>query len=182
MKRMTTLLLGCLALATTAVSNAAGFRLSSPDVQEMKPIGPSLYANSFGCSGENLVPRLEWNNSPVGTRSYALTLHDEDAPTGSGFWHWVVYDIPANTTGLKGGRDGGSLPAGAVQGNTDLGKPGFMGPCPPPGRKHRYRWTLHALKVDKLPIETGATAALVGFYLWQNELAKTSLTVIAGPR
>ena len=163
-------------------AHAAEFELSSPDVRQMQPIAPAYYWNNFGCSGENMAPRLEWKNPPAGTRSYAVTLHDDDAPTGSGFWHWVVYDIVADADGLAGGKNGGALPAGAVQGNTDLGKSGFFGPCPPVGREHRYRWTLHALKVDKLPVAADASPALVGFILWQNRLAEVSLTVTAGPR
>ncbi len=83
---------------------------------------------------------------------------------------------------LAGGVNGGELPAQAVEGNTDIGKPGFFGPCPPVGRKHNYVYTVHALKVSKLPVDKSATPALVGFYLWQNSLGKATLKLRAGPR
>jgi Raf kinase inhibitor-like YbhB/YbcL family protein len=94
----------------------------------------------------------------------------------------VAYDIPATTTSLAGGVNGTALPTGAVEGNTDLGKSGFFGPCPPVGRKHNYVYTVHALKVAKLPVDAGASPALVGFMLWQNTIEKTTFKVTAGPR
>lgn len=87
------------------------------------------------------MPNLAWMNVPKDTKSFAVTFYDKDAPTGSGFWHWVAYDIPADTKGLPGGVNGGTLPEGTVEGNTDLGKPGFFEPCPPVGRKHNYVYT-----------------------------------------
>ncbi|MDQ7989729.1 MAG: YbhB/YbcL family Raf kinase inhibitor-like protein [Candidatus Dactylopiibacterium sp.] len=172
-----------LALAGAGLSaQAAGFSLASSDIQAGATVGADMYWNSFGCSGKNVMPALSWKDAPAGTRSFAVTFYDKDAPTGSGFWHWVLYDIPAGTTRLAGGAHGGALPAGAVEGNTDLGKPGFMGPCPPVGRQHRYVYTVHALKVDKLPVDAGASPALVGFFLWQNRLAEATLDIKAGPR
>jgi len=161
---------------------AAGFSLQSPQLPDQSKIKAEHYWNNFGCTGGNVMPELKWKNPPVGTQSFAITLHDKDAPTGSGFWHWVVYDIASATTGLPGGVNAGALPAGAKEGNTDLGKPGFFGPCPPVGREHRYTFTIHALKVDKLPVEAGASPALVGFTIWQNSLGKSSFQVKAGPR
>lgn len=170
-----------LSLALPA-AHAADFSLRSKHLADGGSIDARHYWNNFGCTGGNVMPDLEWRNAPAGTKSFAVTFHDKDAPTGSGFWHWVAYDIPAGTTALAGGADGGALPAGSAEGNTDLGKPGFFGPCPPVGRTHHYVYTVHALKVDKLPVDKGATAALVGFHLWQNELGKATLTVKAGPR
>ena len=169
------------ALSTQAVQ-AADFELSSKALKKGAPIAAANYWNNFGCTGGNVMPDLAWKNAPVGTKSFAVTFYDKDAPTGSGFWHWVAYDIPATVTALPGGLNGGTLPAGAVEGNTDLGKPGFFGPCPPVGRKHSYLFTVHALKVDKLPVDKAAGPALVGFFLWQNTIAKTSFDVVAGPR
>ena len=122
----------------------------------------------MGCTGESKSPALEWKNPPAGTKSFALMVHDPDAPTGcAGFWHWIVYNIPADATSLPegaGDATGSGLPKGAVQGNTDMGKPGYVGPCPPPGpTKHHYNFMLYPLKVDKLDVPPGATAAYVGF-------------------
>lgn len=127
------------------------------------------------------MPDLAWSNAPKDTKSFAVTFFDKDAPTGSGFWHWVAYAIPADTTGLPGGANGGPLPAGTVEGNTDLGKPGFFGPCPPAGRQHPYEYTVHALKVAKLPVDKDVGPATVGFFLWQNGFAKATLAVKIEP-
>lgn len=169
-------------LALAPAAQAADFRLSSQALKPGAAIAAEHYWNNFGCTGGNLMPDLAWKNAPAGTQSFAVTFYDKDAPTGSGFWHWVAYDIPAATTGLPGGVNGSPLPEGAVQGNTDLGKPGFFGPCPPVGRLHHYVYTVHALKTAKLPVDAGASPALVGFMLWQNTIAKATLTVQAGPR
>lgn len=148
-----------------------------------KPIPADYYANSFGCNAKNMSPRLEWKNPPEGTKSFALTFYDKDAPTGSGFWHYVVFDIPADVTKFEeGDLAQAKIPAGAVESNTDAGKPGFFGPCPPVGRKHTYAYTVYALKVDKLGVPANSPAAYVGFNLWMNTLDKASFTVTAGPR
>ena len=183
MNRTTQLLLILASLIPAAGSApAADFELTSKTFAPGAKIGAQHYWNNFGCSGGNVMPDLAWRNAPAGTRSFAVTFYDKDAPTGSGFWHWVVYDIPATAAGLPGGANGGALPAGAVEGNTDLGKPGFAGPCPPVGRQHDYVYSVYALKVDKLPVERAFGPALVGFFLWQNTLGKATLDVMAGPR
>lgn len=177
-----TLLTAAAAAIGTFVSIAAhaagGFALTSPELKANQPIKAEQYANVFGCTGAGSSPALEWKNAPAGTKSFAVTYYDKDAPTGSGFWHWVVYDIPANVTRL----DAGKVPPGAVEGNTDVGKSGYVGSCPPPGRKHQYVYTVHALKTDKLDIPAGATAAYAGFVIYGNTIAKATLPVIAGPR
>lgn len=135
--------------------------------------------NGFGCTGENRSPQLSWSNAPDGTKSFAITMYDPDAPTGSGWWHWVVFDIPADTKELPAGA--GSLndkgmPLGAVQSMTDFGAIGYSGPCPPPGHgPHRYIITIHALKTDKLGQDEKSGAAMVGFNLNLHTLAKASL-------
>ena len=164
-----------------ADDSASAFSLES-NLADNSRFPPEYYWNQFGCSGENIAPRLTWQNVPAGTKSFAVTLYDKDAPTGSGFWHRVVYDIPAQVSTLAGGVNGGALPSGAIEANTDLGKLGFFGPCPPEGREHSYVWTVHALDVAQLPIDKGSTPALVGFYLWQHRLGEASLTLLAGPR
>jgi Raf kinase inhibitor-like YbhB/YbcL family protein len=171
--------LSALALSA-AVANA--FELST-NIPTGKSIPADYYWNSFGCSGKNKSPMLEWKNAPAGTKSFAITFHDEDAPTGSGFWHYVAYDLPADTSRVaEDALSKGALPEGTVEGNTDLGKPGFFGPCPPAGRKHNYTYTVHALKVEKLGVPKESTAAFVSFNLWMNTLGKASFKVSAGPR
>jgi Raf kinase inhibitor-like YbhB/YbcL family protein len=166
-----------------AASAAGNFTLTSTDISAKKPIDDKHVFNSFGCSGGNVSPELSWKGAPSGTKSFALTAYDPDAPTGSGWWHWVVYNIPASTTSLPSGAGDAKspkLPEGAVQGNTDFGTPGYGGPCPPPGKPHRYIFTVFALDTDKLDIPQGATAAFVGFNLHGHTLAKASLTAKYG--
>jgi Raf kinase inhibitor-like YbhB/YbcL family protein len=135
--------------------------------------------NSFGCNGENVSPQLFWENPPLGTKSFAVTIFDEDAPTGSGWWHWLIFDIPSTTSELKSGVGNISLnlsPKGSLQSITDFKSPGYGGPCPPEGSKaHKYVVTIFALKTDKLGLDTTANPALVGFMLEQNVLEKASL-------
>ncbi len=133
----------------------------------------------FGCGGGNKSPQLRWEEAPAGAKSFALTCFDPDAPTGSGFWHWVVVNIAPDVTELPldaGNPASGKLPAGALQVRTDFGKPGYGGPCPPQGdHPHRYLFTVHAVSMDKLPVTADTAAAVVGFYLNFNTLAKASL-------
>ncbi len=133
----------------------------------------------FGCGGGNQSPHLSWADAPAGTKSFAVTCFDPDAPTGSGFWHWVVVNIPPGVTELAldaGNHASGKLPAGALQVRTDFGKPGYGGPCPPPGdHPHRYLFTVFAVSMDTLPVTADTSAAVVGFYLNFNTLAKASL-------
>ena len=127
----------------------------------------------FGCRGGNRSPHLRWEDAPAGTRSFAVLCFDPDAPTGSGFWHWVVVNIPPGVSELP--ADAGN-PAGALQVRTDFGKPGYGGPCPPEGdHPHRYLFTVHAVSLDTLPVTADTAAAVVGFYLNFNTLAKASL-------
>jgi Raf kinase inhibitor-like YbhB/YbcL family protein len=133
----------------------------------------------FGCSGGNKSPHLHWEEAPEGTKSFAITCFDPDAPTGSGFWHWVVVNIPPHITELPldaGNPASGKLPADALQVRTDFGKPGYGGPAPPEGdHPHRYIFTIHAVSMDKLPVTADTSAAVVGFQLNFNSLDKTSL-------
>ncbi|WP_244918398.1 YbhB/YbcL family Raf kinase inhibitor-like protein [Phaeobacter gallaeciensis] len=153
------------------------FILSSPELASGQSIPAKYYWNNFGCSGENARPELSWSGAPEGTKSFALTFYDKDAPTGSGFWHWSVYNIPLNATGI-----GTDIPKGAIENNTDLNQPGFFGPCPPVGRTHSYVYTVYALSVPSLDLPENASAALAGFFYNSNTLATATLEVIAGPR
>jgi Raf kinase inhibitor-like YbhB/YbcL family protein len=167
------------AAPATAQTRAGHFKLTSPDIKAGSRIATRHVFNGMGCTGENVSPTLQWSGAPAATKSFAVTVYDPDAPTGSGFWHWVVYNIPASTTSLPAGAGGanGSLPGGATQGITDFGQPGYGGPCPPAGDKpHRYIFTVFALKVDHLDLPATATPAYVGFNLYGNMLAKTTFT------
>src|SRR6266540_3928100 len=135
-------------------------------------------AFGFGCAGGNESPHLAWSAVPEGTRSFAVTCFDPDAPTGSGFWHWVVVNVPATVHELPRGAGSGNqgLPAGALQVRTDFSAPGYGGPCPPEGdHPHRYLFTVHAVGLDSLPVEADTSAAVVGFYLHFNTLEKADL-------
>ena len=161
-------------------SRRVPFKLTSPDIRPNGPIAMEQVFNGFGCSGQNLSPALGWSGAPRDARSFALLVHDPDAPTGgAGWWHWLVVNIPAGATGLSkdaGRADGSRLPPGCVQVDTDFGGPGWGGPCPPAGDKpHRYNFTLYALQVDRLDV-SGASPALVGYMVNGNAVAKARLT------
>ena len=161
-----------------AGAHAAGFTLSSPTVKPGSMLTSAQVYKGFGCAGGNTSPALKWSGEPAGTKSFAVTVYDPDAPTGSGWWHWVVYNIPASTHELPegaGAAEGKNLPAGAVQGRTDFGSAAFGGACPPPGDKpHRYIFTVYALKTDKIEAPADASAALIGFMIHANQLGKAS--------
>lgn len=136
--------------------------------------------NGFGCTGGNISPELSWENAPKNTKSFAITVYDTDAPTGSGWWHWVVFDISKNKTNLPSGF-GNIDSKDAIQSMTDYGKSGFGGACPPLGDKpHRYIFTVHALDVETLGLDKNATPALVGFMLNSHTIAKSSLISFYG--
>ena len=163
-------IIAALLLAGAGTAAAAPFSLTSTSFKAGGNIEQKNAGNIMGCTGESKSPALEWKNPPPGTKSFALLVHDPDAPTGgAGFWHWIVYNIPGDATSLP---EGGPLPKGAVEGNTDMGKPGYIGPCPPPGPKHHYNFMLYPLKVDKLDVPPGATASYVGFNAGANVIGK----------
>jgi Raf kinase inhibitor-like YbhB/YbcL family protein len=146
-------------------AGAARFTLTSPDLQDHHSFSLSEVANVFGCQGGNQAPRLEWSGAPSGTKSFVVTMFDPDAPTGSGFWHWLVWDIPAggNPSGSFS-LDATALPTGSVSGTNDAGMTGYLGPCPPAGDKtHRYQLTVYALDVSTLGLTADTHAAVVRF-------------------
>ena len=166
-------------LSFSLSAQAAEFVLESTDLAEGRPLDIRQVFKGFGCEGGNVSPQLSWRGAPVGTRSFAVTVYDPDAPTGSGWWHWTVVNLPPGTTSLPAGAGsaGGTLPAGAVQGRTDYGRSGFGGACPPVGDKpHRYQFTVWALKVEQLPLDENASGAMVGYMLNSHALAKAQLT------
>lgn len=176
--------LGILFFGYVAVAQAAAMKLTSPTIKPNSQLPTKQVYNGFGCTGDNISPLLKWSGAPKGTKSFAVTVYDPDAPTGSGWWHWVVYNIPATATELPegaGDASGSKLPQGAVQGRTDYGTHGFGGACPPKGDKaHRYIFTVHALKMEKLDLPADATAAMVGFMIKSNQLGSASFTAKYG--
>jgi len=153
-----------LTFAIAAGAAESRFKLHSPTVTPNSMLSNDQVYSGFGCSGKNISPALGWSGAPSGTKSFALTVYDPDAPTGSGWWHWVVYNIPASVNELP------------VQGHTDFGTSGFGGPCPPVGDKpHRYIFTVYALKSEKISVPDEASAAMVSFMLHANMLAKARL-------
>ncbi len=155
------------------------FTLTSKDITDGGVL-PDAQVKALG----DTSPHLAWSGAPEGTKSYAITLYDPDAPTGSGFWHWTVANIPADVTELAtgagspgAGSPGGDLPKGAVQGRTDYGKAGFGGAAPPPGHgPHRYIFTVFAVDVDRLDVTADDSGAVFGFNLHFHTLAKASIT------
>ena len=194
-----------LAVSAASLSGCGGdvqaqsvpFVLGSPDLTS-GTFDNKFILNGFGCTGGNVSPALQWSGVPAGTKSLALQMYDPDAPTGSGFWHWAVYNIPPTATSLAqgSGNSAASLPSGAFGGTTEFfdtgatgGNGNYGGPCPPTGDKpHRYIFTLYALAVDKLEVAGGVpktgTAGLYGFVLNKGVgpalLAKTSFTATYG--
>jgi Raf kinase inhibitor-like YbhB/YbcL family protein len=184
MNRSVIALLLCGLCTVSFAAQGPAFRLTSTAVAAGGTLSDNEVFNGFGCSGKNLSPPLHWSGAPAGTRSFALMVYDPDAPTGSGWWHWVVYNIPASASDLGAGAGAtGStmLPAGALQGRTDFGTTGYGGPCPPAGDKpHHYIFTLYALKLEKLDVPADASPALIGFYVHANALAHAKLTALFG--
>lgn len=166
-----------LLLATSGFAQSNTFTLSSTTVGGQAT--SEQVFNGFGCSGSNTSPQLSWANAPEGTKSFAITMYDPDAPTGSGWWHWLAFDIPASTNTITSGAGTpgkGVMPAGTVQSMTDFGVAGYGGPCPPEGHgPHRYIITVHALKTERLGLDASASPALVGFNLGGQTLAKASI-------
>ncbi len=153
------------------------FTLSSKDLGGNATVTEEF--DGFGCTGKNQSPALEWSNVPEGTKSFAITMYDPDAPTGSGWWHWVVFDIPANIDHIvtdAGRVEKNLMPKEAIQSITNYGITGYGGPCPPEGHGiHQYTITVHALKVDKLGLDANTNPAIVGYYIWNNTIEKASI-------
>ncbi|MCA8881828.1 MAG: YbhB/YbcL family Raf kinase inhibitor-like protein [Rhodobacteraceae bacterium] len=169
------------AVLALAAAQASAFELHSPDFNAGGPMGMEQVFAGFGCTGDNISPALEWSGAPEGTKSYVLMVHDADAPTGgAGFWHWIVTDIPASTTGLaKGaGKEGGAgLPEGAHMRPSDYGTAAWGGPCPPEGHgAHHYNFTLYAMPEETLTVPDGASIAVVGFVVNSSALGAAKLT------
>ncbi len=174
-----------LGIPPTRAPGAPRFALFAADPTVVKQLPLKYVADAFGCTGGNLSPTLYWRNPPPGTRSFVLTLFDPDErSTPSGWWHWVVYDIPLGTTRLAvsaGAERSRLLPKGAQEGRTDLGNRAYVGPCPAKGDPpHRYQFKLYALRVAKLPVGEGASGAMVTSVTQEYVLGDAVLVVTYG--
>lgn len=169
-----------LTLSLFGVASAhADMTLTSKDLTPGKPMANAQVFKGFGCEGENISPQLAWTGAPAGTKSFAVMAYDPDAPTGSGWWHWTVFNLPSSVSELPtGAGSSGKLPAGAVQGRTDFGTSSYGGACPPIGHgTHHYQFTVYALSVDQLPLDDKAPAAMVGYFVRANTIGKATIEV-----
>lgn len=156
------------------------FVLTSTDIAQGKRLNPPQVSGMFGAGGQDVSPQLAWSGFPAGTKSFAVTCYDPDAPTISGFWHWAVFNIPATTTSLPANAgqaaSGHGLPAGAITLKNDGGLARFVGAAPPPGhREHRYLFTVHAVDVAKLDIPAEASPAYLGFNLHSHSIGRATI-------
>ncbi len=159
------------------------FTVTSEDVAHEEHMGDKQAYNSFGMSGGNISPQLSWSGFPAETKGFAVTCYDPDAPTGSGFWHWLAIDIPASVTSLPEGAGAGDdkLPDGAFHVRNDYGTKDFGGAAPPAGDPpHRYVFAVHALDVEKLGIDSDVTPAIAGFNLRFHTIARGLLVPVYG--
>jgi hypothetical protein len=159
------------------------FTVTSTDVTDSAQMSDNQVYNSFGMSGKNISPQLSWSGFPGGTASFAVTCYDPDAPTGSGFWHWLAIDLPASVTSLEAGAGSSdaTLPAGAFHVRNDYGSLDFGGAAPPAGDPaHRYVFAVHALDVPKLGIDSSVTPAVAGFNLRFHTIARGLLVPVFG--
>ena len=192
MKRVVTLVgIGLLAISLSTPGmgkkpDSDIMTLMSNQVTNGKSFQSQQIYNQWGCTGKNTSPELKWTNIPKGTKSFAVTMYDPDAPTGSGWWHWVVINIPGNVKSLplNAGREGGkNLPKGASMLRNDFGFKGYGGACPPPNAApHNYHITIYALDIPNLDVNSSASPAMAGFYILQHTLAKAVLTAPTNAR
>jgi len=178
MKKRITIIL----VAMFVASSVSALELTSPDIESGATLNDKQVFNGFGCSGDNISPALAWDDVPKGTKSFALMVYDPDAPTGSGWWHWVAFNIPADARTLAAGAGtitAGLMPDGVIQGRTDFGTAGYGGACPPAGHgQHRYQFRLFALSVESLPLGEKASAAMVGYMVQQNALESAVIEAV----
>lgn len=168
-----------MATVTTSGDNTTAQTFTLKSAELGGQLTNKQYANGWGFNGENKSPQLYWENVPQGTQSFTVTIYDLDAPTGSGFWHWVVFNIPAHINELAANAGDTALkllPEGAIQSNTDAGMPGYIGAAPNEGPAHRYLITVHALS-QRLELDENVTPAFVGFNMHFSTLGKASMIV-----
>lgn len=172
-----TILLSIASLLLVSVAGQA-FELKSNDLKAGGKIAEEFVFGGMGCTGKNVSPELHWTGAPKNAKGFAVTVYDPDAPTGSGWWHWIVYNIPASTTALEKGWK--STPATGTEVATDFGAVGYGGPCPPPGKPHHYIFTVYAMKTAKLEVPAGASHAVARFMILGNSIGKASFTALYG--
>ena len=165
-------------LAALLASNSAlagALTLASTDIADGKFMAKAQEYQGFGCAGGNVSPQLSWSGAPQGTKAFAIMVHDPDAPTGSGWWHWQLVNIPKDVTSLAAGA---AAPAGSRSMSNDYGAKGFGGACPPPKHGvHRYQFTVHALSRE-LDVPENASAALVGYLVKANSLGSSTIEAL----
>ena len=155
-------------------AQAEGFKVTSKSIAEGKNLDPAHIYQGFGCNGGNIAPDLSWSKAPEGTKSFAVTMYDPDAPTGSGWWHWFVFNIPSDVYHLAANT---RLPENAVELKNDYGIKGFGGACPPPGEVHRYQFTVHALDTI-LDLDHTVSNALAGYMVRAHSIGSDTITAI----
>ncbi len=165
----------------SASAMADSLQLTSKDIAHGNFMSKTQEFQGFGCSGGNASPQLSWTGAPKGTEAYAVFAYDPDAPTGSGWWHWQIVNIPKNVTTLVAGAGDATknlLPDGTVSTKNDYGASGFGGACPPPGHgAHRYQFTVFALS-KKLELPKDASPALTGYLVRANALASSTIEAL----
>ncbi|MBT9386314.1 YbhB/YbcL family Raf kinase inhibitor-like protein [Pseudooceanicola sp. CBS1P-1] len=167
---------GLLAALLLAPAARAQMELTDLSATPGGSIAPAQVLSGFGCTGGNRSPALRWSGAPAGTKSYIVTMYDPDAPTGSGLWHWSVFDIPGSASGLEAG----ALPQGAVAARNDFSINGYSGACPPEGQTHRYRITVYAMGTERLALDSTASGAMVGFFAENGALDRAQVTLPYG--
>ncbi len=170
--------------SVSQAQSADEFLIKSSDIKPNSTITNQHVFNGFGCEGKNISPQISWKNAPKEAKSFALTVYDPDAPTGSGWWHYLAVNIPTTYKNLPANfakQNQFKIEDNISQIRNDFGIYNFGGPCPPKGDKpHRYIFTIFALKVEKLEVPESATAALAGYMINQNALAKASFEATYG--
>jgi Raf kinase inhibitor-like YbhB/YbcL family protein len=176
MKYTIYLVLVFIASVSMAKQRTEAFTLDTTSSHTTSPLSEKQVYNGFGCHGDNLSPALSWKNPPKDTRSFAVTIFDKDAPTGSGWWHWLAFDIPMSVFNLKEGA--GVLNAPFKQGPNDFGQKSYGGACPPKGHGvHHYTVTVYALDTQFLPVVATSSAAYIGYMIHEHALAKSTMTL-----
>jgi Raf kinase inhibitor-like YbhB/YbcL family protein len=173
----------CLASAPFAFAEAGGFRLVSAGWHEGGTVPQENVFNGAGCGGANVSPEFHWSGAPTGSKSFAITIIDPDAPKRGGWWHWVVFNLPGTTSGVvagAGNQGSRALPAGSVQCQNDYGEPGYGGPCPPPGTTHRYLVRVYALSVEKLSLGSDTPPSKLARQIEEHSIGVAQLSVKFG--
>jgi len=167
-------------ILSTTEADAKRFSLSSPELKKNTYFQQKYLWNKNGCKGENISPPLEWEYAPKNTESFALTVFDPDATSGSGWWHWVLINIPKTAKKIsENASKNKSIPHGSIEIRNDFGEISWGGPCPPPGETHHYVFTIYALKTKGISVNEQSTPAQIGIELQKNMIKKASFTIKA---